>query len=186
MSFRPEIEGTTAIHTSGPEFLGWMRKRVAAGLLSGAPHSRSNYVATESGGTGLFIQAADWWTAINVGLNEVDLQIPAAGTVHYRVRYWRWAGYAIGLCASIGVIGIVFLLFTDIHSYIESRPRSMVPGFSTDQHVLFAWVMVVFWGFLWPWLLIFFHKGPLRRLVERLIAEVDNNGLRKATERRLP
>jgi hypothetical protein len=49
----------------------------------------------------------------------------------------------------------------------------MIPGLSIEQHVLVAWAMVVFWGFVWPWLLIALHKRPLRRLIERLIAEVD-------------
>jgi hypothetical protein len=48
-----------------------------------------------------------------------------------------------------------------------------MPGLSIDQNLALAWLMVVFWGFLWPWLLISMHKRPLRRLVTRLIAEVD-------------
>jgi hypothetical protein len=33
--------------------------------------------------------------------------------------------------------------------------------------------MVLFWGFVWPWLLVALHKRPVRRLLERIIAEVD-------------
>lgn len=33
--------------------------------------------------------------------------------------------------------------------------------------------MVVFWGFVWPWILILLHKRPLHSLMARLITEVD-------------
>jgi hypothetical protein len=44
---------------------------------------------------------------------------------------------------------------------------------SIDQNLSVAWLMVLFWGFVWPWLVIVLHKRPLRRLITRLIAEVD-------------
>ena len=34
-------------------------------------------------------------------------------------------------------------------------------------------MMVLFWGFIWPWLLIAIHKRPLHRLVARIVSEVD-------------
>jgi len=49
----------------------------------------------------------------------------------------------------------------------------MIPGLSTEQNLLIAWSMVLFWGFVWPWLLIHLHQRPLRRLLERVISEVD-------------
>jgi hypothetical protein len=49
----------------------------------------------------------------------------------------------------------------------------MIPGLSVEQNLLIAWVMVLFWGFIWPWVLISLHKRPLHRLIARLIAEVD-------------
>jgi hypothetical protein len=49
----------------------------------------------------------------------------------------------------------------------------MLPSLSVDQNLLVAWFMVLFWGLVWPWLLIPMHKRPLRRLVVRLITEVD-------------
>ena len=49
----------------------------------------------------------------------------------------------------------------------------MIPGLSIDQNLRVAWLMVLFWGFIWPWLLIWLHKRPLRGLITRLIAEID-------------
>lgn len=170
------VEGTCSIRSSAPEFLEHMRQRVAKGLLSGQPHRRSNYVITQAGATHLHIHAADWLTALNVGLNEFDLQVREPALVSYRVRYWRWANYVLSLSAGLGVIGVALLLLTDVRSYIAEQPARMIPGPTIDQNLLIVWGMVLFWGFIWPWLLIRLHQRPVRRLVERLISEVDGGG----------
>jgi hypothetical protein len=33
--------------------------------------------------------------------------------------------------------------------------------------------MALFWCLIWPWILIGMHKGPVQRLMRRIIAEVD-------------
>jgi hypothetical protein len=173
MTPTPQIEGSLRIRSSAAQFLDAFRGRVAAGLLTGRAHSRSNYVVAESAPGTLSVHAADWWTAINVGLNQLELQVAQSGSVHYRVRYWRWAGYAIGLSGILGCIGLVLLLTLDVRGYIARHPSSTFPAFSVDQSLFIAWAMVIFWGFVWPWLLIALHKKPVRRLIARLIAEVD-------------
>jgi hypothetical protein len=52
----------------------------------------------------------------------------------------------------------------------------MPPGLSVDQNLFIAWAMVVFWGFVWPWILILPHKGRLHRQMAGLITEVDAEG----------
>jgi hypothetical protein len=121
----------------------------------------------------LTIYAVDWWTAINVGLNDLTLRVAHTGTVQYQVKYWRWAGYSIGLSALLGLTGLVPLLTADVRGYLARNLTRGLPGLSVDQNLLIAWVMVGFWGFVWPWLLIALHKRPLRQLVERLVREVD-------------
>jgi hypothetical protein len=81
----PEIEGTVSIRSPFTPFLRAFRGRVAAGLLTGRPHPRSNYVATEGGSDRLIVTAADWWTAINVGLNRLEIQSVTRDTIRYRV-----------------------------------------------------------------------------------------------------
>jgi hypothetical protein len=173
MIFKPQIEGQVTIRSTAPTFSGAFHRRVGAGLLTGRPHPRSNYRIGETRPGLLAVHAADWWTAINVGLNEIDLELRHEGLVHYRVRYWRWAAYAIALGATLGSIGIALLLGLDLRGYLSSHSRSMVPGLSVEQNVAIAWMMVLFWGFAWPWLLIALHKKPLRGLVERVITDVD-------------
>jgi hypothetical protein len=185
MILMPEIEGTLSIRSSPEPFLQAFRQRVTAGLLSGGPHPRSNYVVTEGDSGHLVVRAADWWTAINVGLNRLELRRVSPDVIHYNVRYWQWARYALGLSAGLGLVGVILLLSLDVRGYIERHQSSMVPGLSIEQNLLIAWLMVLFWGFIWPWLLIAFHKRPLRGLVTRLIAEVDAKAAATPPRRRL-
>ena len=109
----------------------------------------------------------------NVGLNELELRFQKPGAVQYRVRYWRWASFTLGLSGILGLVGVLLLLVFDVRGYIARHEVTMLPGLSIDQNLFVAWAMVIFWGFTWPWLLIALHKRPLRRLVARLISEVD-------------
>ena len=174
--FNPQIQGTVRIGSAADEFLEAFRRRIGASLLTGQPHPRSNYRLVETGPGHLVVHAASWWTAINVGLNELELHLPQGGSVRYQVRYWRWVQFGLALSAVLGLVGIVLLANLDVRGYIGRHSSSMLPGLSVDQNLRIAWLMVLFWGFVWPWLLIPLHKRPLRRLVERLITEVDSQG----------
>jgi hypothetical protein len=181
MSLTPEISGHVGIQSPTSRFLPAFEKRVTAGLLTGRPHPRSNYQVVASATDGLTIQAADWWTAFNVGLNDVELRLSQPGAVQYRVRYWRWAWYCVALCGALGLIGIVLLLTTDARAYMEDTVVTAIPGLSADQHVLIAWGMAIFWGFVWPWIMIATHKRPLHTLMTRLIREVDARAVSPAS-----
>lgn len=178
MIFSPQTEGQVPIRSAGPQFIEAFTQRVKAGLLTGQPHPRSNYEIAGTGSGRLAVRAADWWTAINVGLNELVLEPRPDGSVHYRVRYWRWASFVLAWSGLLGVIGLALLLTLDVRGYISRHSSSMVPGFSVDQNLLVAWFMVLFWGFAWPWIMIAMHKRPLRGLVARLITEVDAQATR--------
>jgi hypothetical protein len=127
----------------------------------------------EEGAGLLRVRAANYRTAINVGLNELELRVASHGSVHFRVQYWRWASYVLGLGSVLGLVGLVLLLTLDARGYIARHATARLPGLSIDQSLGIAWVMVLFWGFVWPWLLIALHKRPLHRIVERLVREVD-------------
>jgi hypothetical protein len=173
MNVIPDIEGTVSIASSPERFLQACRQRVAAGLLTGRTNPRSNYVVSEAGHEHLEIRAADWWTAINVGLNTVKLRYVHPGAIHYHVQYWPWTRFVLGLSGGLGLIGITLLLTVDVRRYIAEHQPSMIPGISVEQNWRIAWLMVLFWGFVWPWLLVALHKRPLRGLVTQLIATID-------------
>ena len=173
MTLAPRIEGRISIGSPAAPFLDAFRRRVAAGLLTGKPQPRSSYAISDSSGDRVRVHATDWWTAINVGLNDIELELSRSGAVEYRVQYWRWATYAIALSGLLGLVGLVLLLGFDARGYIASDPHAQIPGLTIDQNLLVAWAMVLFWGFLWPWLLIALHKRPLSKLVARIVAEVD-------------
>jgi len=172
MTLAPQIEGAVSIHSPAAQFAHAFGQRVAAGLLIGQPNPRSNYRVVEAGPGRIRVRAAEW-TATNVGLNEWELCLLQPGSVQYRVRYWRWACFLLGLSGILGLIGLVLLSTLDVRGYIARHEATMLPGLSIDRNVVVAWAMAVFWGFAWPWLLIALHKRPLRRLVARLIGEVD-------------
>jgi hypothetical protein len=173
VSLGPEISGRVGIQSPGARFLAAFQQRVAAGQLMGQPHPRANYQVVSVAPDRLAIRAADWRTALNVGLNDVELRLTDAGSVQYRVRYWRWTQFGIMLCGVLGVTGLVLLLATDARAYMENTVTATVPGLSADQNLAIAWGMTLFWGFAWPWILVALHKRPLHKLMARLIGEVD-------------
>ncbi len=181
--FSASVEGSATIRAQARAFIAAFVQRIEAGLLRGTARWRSNYAVTRADADGLKFRAANWWTAMNVGLNQVELIVASDGRVRYGIRYPRWAGYGLALCGGLGVVLIAFLLTYDVRGYIVQHPESAFPGLSTDQNIAIAWAMALFWGFAWPWILIAFHKRPLRRLMEQLIAEVDAVAIKGAGTR---
>lgn len=170
----PLVRGAAAIRARPEAFIGALARRVEAGLLPGAPAARNRYRLMRSGLHDLWLDAMNWRTALSVGLNNVTLAVGADGHVRYTIRYRRWAAYAVGLCAFIGFALVAFFLIVDLHAYIEQHPRSQLPGLTVGQSVAIGWMMALFWGFAWPWVLIALHKRPLRKLMDRIIAEIDS------------
>ena len=173
MTFVPRLQGTVAIRTSAAPFLSAFARRAERGLVSARPHPRARYVVTRPKPGALHVAAGNWWTAVVVGLNEIELEAFGTGRLRYTIQYWRWAAFALALAGCLGVTMLAVFVAIDFPGYIERHPERMVPGLSADQHVLAAWLTVAFWGFVWPWLLIARRKQPLRRLIARIIAEVD-------------
>ncbi len=177
MAFQPEIRGILKIRSEPELFFRAFRRRVKSGLLTGAPHPRSNYIATTVDPHHLSIRAADWKSAVNVGLNDLDVEWAGKGSLRYRVRYWRWTLFCVALGAVLAAIGIALALAFDVRGYLTRGPESMRWGLSVDQSIALLWAFIVFWGFVWPWLLVALHKRPLRSLVKRLVTAVDESAV---------
>jgi len=171
--FRPRFAGIVKIGSPGAEFLDRFERRVQAGLLTGKPHWRVRYAVTRRSDHELAFRACSLMTAINVGLNEVDLRILGDQSLEYVVSLRRWAAYAVvfgvSLCGLLGTALIAcFLLMPGLRSDIAAY----------DGGATVFWGSVVFWGFLWPWLLaallIPMHKRFARQCLIHIIDQVDS------------
>jgi len=177
MHLAPRIEGELSVRSSIGDFLLAFRRRVDSGLVAARPQRRSKYLITEEAPEFVRVRAANFATAIAVGLNDVELRFQRPHTLRYEVRYWRWAAYAVGVGAATGLVGLMALMIFDVRAYIETQPSSRVPGLSIDQNMLIVWALVFFFGFVFPWVLIAIHKRPLRRLLAQVIEEVDQSAV---------
>jgi hypothetical protein len=166
-------EGTTSIRADAQAFASTFVQRIEIGLLPGTSPRRNQYAVTRQGSGGLAFRATNWLTAFNAGLNDVEIAITSDGRVRYTIQYGRWAASLLLFCVALILVLAAFPLIFDIRAYIDRHAASRVPGLSTGQNVAIFWAMLVFWAMVWPWIMVGFHKKPLRRLMERIIAEVD-------------
>jgi hypothetical protein len=168
------VQGTAVVRAQPSAFVAAFARRIETGLFPNTSRARCQYQIVQKTADVIRFRAGNWWTAINVGLNEVELSVGSDGRVRYAIEYPRWARYALALCGGVGVVFVAILLTADLHGYVEGHPESRLPGLSTNQNVAIAWIMALFWGFAWPWILILFHRRPLRRLMTRIVSEVDD------------
>ena len=167
------VTGSATVRSPASAFVAAFARRVEAGLLPASRGTRNRYKVMRRGPDRIAFRATDWWTAMNVGLNDVDVAIAGDGTAHFAIEYSRWAVYVLGLGGLIGAMLIALLLAFDVRGYIARHSASRLSRLSVDQNVAVAWAMALFWGFVWPWILIALHKRPLTRLMRRIIADVD-------------
>lgn len=169
----PSFDGQTQIASSGAVFLERMKTRVQSGLLMGKPHWRSRYAVTRHTQQELAFRASDTMTAINVGLNEVVLRTAGNRNVEYSVSYLRWAAYVVGLGAFLGIALVLAFLFWDIEAQIGQYTFVGDPVLNGSIGLALFWGLILFWALVWPWILIVMHRPFARRLLERIIREVD-------------
>jgi hypothetical protein len=171
--FIPRVQGTSTIRTEPQAFVSAFVRRIQAGLFPLASSRRSQYAVTHQASDRLAFRATNWATSINVGLNDVELMVSSHGRVGYTIQYRQWTFYVFLLASVIGLGLVAAFLIFDIRGYIAQHAESRVPGLSIDQNVVIAWALILFWGFVWPWILIALHKPALHRLMKQLITEVD-------------
>ena len=177
----PTFKGKAAIKSPGPAFLQRFKERVEAGLLMNKPHRRSRYAVTRHSERELAFRATDIVTAINVGLNDVELRAAASGGIEYSVSYRRWTAYVVGLGAVLALGFLIAFLFGDLGSAIDRY--ALVPGQEPDGNPGMGvfWGFVLFWTVFWPWILVILHRPFARKLLERIIAEVDRAAAQPST-----
>jgi hypothetical protein len=171
--FLPRTHGTARVNASPATFISAFARRVETGLLPGTAPARSRYRVTDRQDYVVRFEAENLSTALNVGLNSVEINAAPSGTVLYTIGFEKWAGFSVGLGLLIGAALVTVFMTIDLRTYLAQNPSSLLPGLSLDQNVALAWTLTLFWSFAWPWVLIVLHKRPLRGLMNRIIAEVD-------------
>ena len=171
--FSPRLRGQTEIASSSAPFLEAVKARIQSGLLTGKPHWRSRYTVTGHAQQEIAFRAADAMTAINVGLNEVTLCTAGNRRVEYSVSYRRWAAFVVGVSACFGIGFVAASLIWDIEARVARYAFVADPVLNTTVGLALLWGLVLFWAVIWPWILIAMHKPFARKLMDRIIQEVD-------------
>jgi hypothetical protein len=169
--FRPEFSGRYSPEKLRPDFIAALSERVRKGLFPLASERRNRYAVVSESDRELRFRSEGLLTSVNIGWNDVHVQIDLAPAspgsppqIHYNATYWGWAKYGYGLCAILGIALIAcWLVFG----------TKFAPYGKAAKWVF--WPSVIFWGFVWPWILVAVHRRPAARALERLFAEVNES-----------
>ena len=162
ISFAPRFEGELELAEVPDDFVARIERRVAEGLLVKGDRRRANYLVRSTARNEIAFGAEDFWTATNLGLNEVVLRRTGPRTISYRVVFRTWSRYAVWLGAAFGLLGLgVVLLVPAVAGLIGRYPAGPV---------LF-WGNLLFWCVAWPWILTAMHRRPAARCLERILRE---------------
>ena len=165
--FTPVTSGIFATELA-PNFLPALAERVRRGLFPMSGTSRNAYEVIELDETGLRFRSTNLWSAINVGLNDVSVNLRDSNELEYTIRFWTWTKYAALLCLTIFVLLLLAL----------TVGRSVFPPAWFADFDKAPWLgssMLIFWGPLWPWLLTAMHKKSVRYCLERILFEVNES-----------
>lgn len=160
----PHFTGEYQPEAISGDFLVKLAHRVRTGLFPLGSPRRNAYRITAQTVNSLQFRSTNLLTGLNIGLNDVTITIDnQTGIIHYQVSYWTWAAYCIVLSLLIG------LCLAGAKYYI---PRDWYYPEPIDNLVF--WLFVVFWGLIWPWVLIAWHKGAIVKCLNRIFDEVNN------------
>lgn len=169
-AFHPSFRGVYRPEVLADDFVARLAARVESGLFPMASAGRNRYTITERLQTRLRFRSVGLLTGINVGLNDVAIRADGrAPEVSYEVSYWTWAKYNLFLAAGIAdVLGLVLL------ATLLGVPMFQIDvNLPTNVMLLIFVPMILFWGVLWPWILIALHKRPAAGCLTRIFDEVN-------------
>jgi hypothetical protein len=140
-----------------------MGRRIETGLLSPGSRRRANYVVRSKSSDAVSFSANDFWTAFNIGMNDVELRRADGNRIAYHGSFSRWAAYAaIQGLAVAGVILIVVLLWPGERAEVA-------------RYGVWGWplliILLAFFGLVWPRLLVVMHRHFAARALERIVRE---------------
>ena len=179
--FKPEVSGKWQPDKLSKDIISALTERIRNnGLLAPtASKARNSYEILESGYDRLHFRSTGLLTSIAIGLNDVNVRIDQmqANTLNYTIKYWTWAKYSIFLCFGILILVPGILYFTQYK--IISQSMNEIPG-AVNSIPLFIFLgNALFWGLLWPWILIAIHKKHACRALEHILMQENGKLLRK-------
>jgi hypothetical protein len=160
--FIPRFEGEVELRSIPDDYVTRLEERVSGGFLVRGSRSRANYIVQPNSGDGVRIVAANFWSAINIGLNNVLVRRKDAQHLTYEVSFWRWTRYAVVLS------GFILLVLVVCYTLAENLSWSLP---STRFARLWMWSCALFFGVCWPCVLAELHKRPAARCLERILRE---------------
>jgi hypothetical protein len=161
--FSPAYDGSIEFKGLPSDWADRMARRVETGLLTPGSRRRANYVVRSKSSDTVSFSAVGFWTAYNVGLNDVELRRADANRVTYHGSFSRWAAYAViqGLAVLSLVLAVVFFW----------------PGAGTYVAAYGGWgwplllALLAAFGLVWPWILIGVHRRFAARALEGIVRQ---------------
>lgn len=158
----PAYDGTIELPSLPADFTDRIARRVERGLFVPGSRRRANYVVSAKSADSIAFNAVDFWTAYNVGMNNVVLQREGPSSIAYHGRFRRWA-----VIASIHAL-VISLLILVVVVFVPSA-HDQVSAYT------FGWayitVLLGFFGLAAPWLLVAVHRRFAARALERIVRE---------------
>ena len=160
--FSPEYAGTIVFKALPDDYTDRIARRVETGLLVPGSRRRANYVVRAKSREAVSFSAVGFWTAYNLGLNDVEVRGAGPNRVDYHGSFRRWALYATINSLALATVILIGLL--------------VLPG-ARDQVSRYTWgwlyigALLAFFGLVWPWLLVAMHRRFVPRALERIVRE---------------
>lgn len=172
--FHPSFEGVWAPESLSGDFARRMAQRVRSGLLPAAKRRRNRYEVLSDTDESVRFRSTSVLTGANIGWNDVELRVDSRQrVVRYRVSYWTWAGYCVGL-GLVLALAFAALVVAPVLTGSYLLDESYYP--SRSEVLFVALPIMAFWCLLWPWILVAMHKRPARAGFENLLNEVNVEG----------
>lgn len=166
----PGSNGDIPVNQIRPDLIKQISARIQSGLFLAASPCRNKYEIISDSKDNIHFRSASFLTSIYVGLNNVKISIDKNNNkIHYDFTYWPWAWYCIVLSFSLTLI-IGFLFLSHLFR-IYLFPEIEYP--SSFEISLYIIPSLVFWGLIWPWILIYRHKKSASKALEMIIHQVN-------------
>jgi hypothetical protein len=160
--FSPVYDGAIDLEVVPDDFVERIARRVRTGLLVPGRRSRANYVVEKQGPDAISFAARGFWTAYNIGLNDVELRREGQKRILFHGSFRRWTLYGVihGLVIAL-VILVGILALPDYRDEISRTPLGWP----------FVGALLVFFGLVWPWILVALQRRFVPRALERIVRE---------------